>query len=139
MLKTCEICGKRFTACRSSARYCGERCRRTAKNEAQRKARAEAKWANVRWCAVCGERIPPELDGNRIYCSEKCQHEGARRKHRQWDMTPKGRDSKRRASARRSSKPATAKATDVYTPDDAARARADVINEFRRLTAARSY
>lgn len=141
MLKTCPICGKEFDAARCTRKYCGERCRKTAKHAAQNKSRAEARAAENRPCAVCGRQIPPEFRRGRIYCSEECQCEGRRRKHRQWNATPQGQDSKKRTNARvrGSAKPPTPKATDVYIPDDAARARAAITNEFRRQTRARSY
>lgn len=132
MIKTCAVCGAEFTSATWNATYCSTECRKTAKNEAQNKARAEARAAENRPCAACGKQMPPELNRNRLYCSEECQQEGKNRKHREWDKTPKGQACRKRAKAKANGgKPPTPKATDVYTPDDAARARGAVTNEFR--------
>lgn len=97
----------------------------------------------LRTCPVCGKRVETHGRGNgKRFCSVECRAEGRKRSKRRYYDSPKGialRDSQKARRRLREGRPATPKATDVYIPDDAARARAAITNEFRRQTRARSY
>ena len=60
----CEHCGKSFEAKRSTARFCGAKCR-VAFN------RAAKKQVVKKICIVCGNEFI-QKHGNQLYCSDEC-------------------------------------------------------------------
>jgi predicted nucleic acid-binding Zn ribbon protein len=116
----CCICGKEFRprTCGCGRRYlCSDGCRsvwRTRNHLFSKGGEVELH------CKVCGK--PYTLrDLDDVFCSAECKAAEAERY-------------RARAKAQKGEKQ-----VERYTPDDAARARADLINEFRRQTRARAF
>lgn len=68
MVKICKRCGKLFDAFRSNQKYCGERCRRAARD-----TRAVQNFETLKKCEHCGKFFEP-FRSNQKYCSSKCCH-----------------------------------------------------------------
>jgi hypothetical protein len=116
----CCICGTEFRprTCGSGRRcLCSDACRRVWRS----RNHLFSKGGEVELhCKVCG-KVYALRNFHDAFCSAECEREEAARY--------RGRDEAQRGK----------KQVERYAPDDAARARADLINEFRRWTRARAY
>ena len=79
IIKICGICGKKFTTYRQQSRYCGETCRKEAKQqnnaETRRKiSEAKKEKRGIKICLVCGREFEPKRS-NSVTCNAVCGNE----------------------------------------------------------------
>lgn len=69
LVKTCEVCGKKFESVRSDRRFCSPKCARAARRKDPQSGFGEAK------CAICG-KVYMRKSSNQLYCSPECSKAG---------------------------------------------------------------
>lgn len=65
LVKTCEVCGKKFESVRSDRRFCSPECRKKGRRKDPEKRFAEAQ------CVVCGKTFARKTP-NQLCCSKAC-------------------------------------------------------------------